>query len=540
MRRFKIILIGIGVLLMVVGCSQKVQDVEEPNNVVASKESSVTQDADQDKDSSEERPVIRLAGNDTGIPNPFRHHTRGPGMSKMQILYDSLLESGADGYIPWLAKSWTIDESGLTYSFDLVDNAIWHDGEPLTVDDVIFTFDYYKDHTPVLDNLTVNGDYIVESVEKTGDWTFDIKVNTRDNTYLSRLGGTRILPKHIWENVEDPIAYEAEGAAVGSGPYRMTHYDAVKGEYRYEAFDEYWGLKPAVEAIEWVPVSDSVLAFENEEIDLINIAPDLLERYASDDKYTVRNLPSYHSYRLMMNMDAVDALKSVEVRQALAYGINRQSLVDKIARGAAEISSMGYVPSTSSWYNPDIEAYDYNVEKSKRLLGDRVLSFKLLTGNTPAEAKLAELIQKDLEAIGVTVTIESVESKTRDQAVKKGNYELLLINSGGMGGDPDYLRSIYGNASANTAALNAATLKGYYNQEVSKLAQEQAVVKSAEKRKEMIFEMQKRIAEDVPMIMLYTNDDNFVYRQEHYDGWFARFDHSKLDHNKLSYVVREE
>ncbi|MBF4693021.1 DNA-binding protein [Fusibacter sp. Q10-2] len=524
---------------MAVGCSNKAQEVTQTDQLVASEEASTVQETDQDKESAEGRPVIRLAGSDTGIPNPFRHHTRGPGMSKMQILYDSLLESGADDYVPWLAKSWRIDESGLTYSFDLVNNAVWHDGEPLTVEDVIFTFDYYREHTPVLNNLIVNGTYIVESVEKTGDWTFDVKVNTHDNTYLSRLGGARILPKHIWQSVEDPIAYEAEDAAVGSGPYKMTYYDAVKGEYRYEAFDEYWGLKPAVEAIEWVPVSDSVLAFENEEIDLINIAPDLLARYSSDAKYTIQNLPSYHSYRLMMNMDAVDALKSVEVRKALAYGINRKSLIDKIARGAAEISSMGYVPSTSSWYNPNIEAYDYDMAKSKRLLEGKKLSFKLLTGNAPAEVKLAELIRIDLEAIGVEVTIESVESKTRDQAVKKGNYELLLINSGGMGGDPDYLRSIYGNASSNTAALNAATLKGYYNEEVSRLATAQATVKSGAERKEMIFEMQKLIAEDVPMIMLYSNDDNFVYRQEYYDGWFARFDHSKLDHNKLSYVVRE-
>jgi peptide/nickel transport system substrate-binding protein len=150
---------------------------------------------------------------------------------------------------------------------------------------------------------------------------------------------------------------------------------------------------------------------------------------------------------------------------------------------------------------------------------------------------MAELIKLDLDRIGITIEIESVESKTRDEAIKTGDYELLLVNSGGMGGDPDYLRSIYGNASANTAALNAATLKGYYNETVTQLAVEQASTLDASQRMTMIREMQSLISADVPMILLYTSQDNFVYRSADYNGWYARFDHSKLDHNKLSYVM---
>lgn len=527
------------------GCSEKVDLTSEETPVTdqVAVEASETTEALKvagTESVDNEKPVIRLQGSDTGLPNPFRHHTRGPGMSKMQLLYDSLLEIDEKGYIPWLAKSYEVNEDGTVYSFNLVENAFWHDGTPLTVADVIFTMDYYRVHPPVTDNLTVDGEFLIKSVEKTGDWSFDIEVNHADNTYLSRLGGVRILPKHIWAKVEDPIAYEGDGAVVGSGPFKMTHYDSVKGEYRYEATQDYWGLEPAVAAIEWVPVSDAVMAFENGEIDLVNMAPDLLERYRSDDTYLVRELPSYHSYRLMMNMESSEALKDKTVRKAMAYGINRQALVDKIARGAADVSSMGYVPSTSKWYNPAIESYDYDLEKAKTFLNGRSYSFKLLTGNTPSEIKLAELIQLDLEQIGIAIEIESVESKTRDQAVKSGQYQLLLINSGGMGGDPDYLRSIYGNSTANTAALSAATLKGYYNEQVTALSKEQASVMDEAVRETIIDEMQVLIAEDVPMLMLYTNHDNFVYRPAHYDGWFARMDHSKLDHNKLSYVIRNK
>jgi peptide/nickel transport system substrate-binding protein len=516
---------------LIVGCSQSTSN-SIGNVAEAIPSGNVT------TESAESTPtVIRLEGSDTGLPNPFKHLTRGPGISKMQILYDSLLEIDADGYIPWLAESYSVDSTGKVFSFKLVENALWHDGTPLTVEDVLFTFEYYQMHTPVVDNLNIDGAYIVESTVQTGTFTFDITVTKVDNTNLSRLGGVRILPKHIWENVDEPIAYDAADATVGSGTYYMTHYDPVKGEYRYEAFESYWGPAPAVDAIEWRPVSDSVLAFENGEIDLINVSADLLSRYENDDTYVVQQLPSYHAYRLMMNMEKVDALKSISVRRAMAYGIDREALVEKIARGAAAVSSMGYVPETSSWYNPDIAVYHYDETAAASLLDGQTYRFRLLTGNTASEIKMAELIKLDLDRIGITIEIESVESKTRDEAIKTGDYELLLVNSGGMGGDPDYLRSIYGNASANTAALNAATLKGYYNETVTQLAVEQASTLDASQRMTMIREMQSLISADVPMILLYTSQDNFVYRSADYNGWYARFDHSKLDHNKLSYVM---
>jgi peptide/nickel transport system substrate-binding protein len=486
-----------------------------------------------------EKPIIKLAGGDTGLPNPFRHLTRGPGTAKMQILYDSLLEIDEEGYIPWLASSYSVDETGLVYSFQLVENAVWHDGIPLTVEDIIFTFDYYKKFTAVSDSLNVEGQYIVQKVDQTGDYSFDITVVGVDNTNISRLGGVRILPKHIWENVEDPFSYEGEGATVGSGPFVMTEYEATTGVYRYEAFDQYWGWEPAVQAIEWVPVSDATLAFENKEIDLINTSADLVERYQNDSQYTVQNLPSYHSYRLMINMERSEELQDAVVRQAMAYGIDRQALIDKIARGSGVISSMGYIPINSEWYNDAINQYEYSVEKSVELLAGKTYNFKILTGNTPEEVKIAELMKLDLEKIGITLEIESVETKTRDEAVKTGDYELLLVNLGGMGGDPDYLRSIYGSLQPNSTALYSATVKGYDNETLFRLAAEQAITLDKAERKTILDEMQEIIATDVPMILLYSANDNFVYRKDYYDGWYARFDHSKLDHNKLTYVIRE-
>jgi peptide/nickel transport system substrate-binding protein len=291
-------------------------------------------------------------------------------------------------------------------------------------------------------------------------------------------------------------------------------------------------------SLQWVPVSDSVLAFENNEIDLITAAADVVSRYENNSEYTVKKVPSYHSYRLMMNMEKRTELKDVNLRKSLAYGINTKELVDKVSRGSATVSSQGYVPKNTPWYNSNIEQYDFNIEKSKTLLNGKTYKFEMLTGNTAEEVKIAELMKLSLAQTGIELIIKSVDSKVRDNTVKTGEYELLLINSGGMGGDPDYLRSIYG-VSSSTAAINQQNIIGYQNNTINELAQKQAQEPNPAKRKDMIFELQKLIADDIPMILLHGAVDNYVYRTKKYDGWMFRYDHNKTDHNKLSYLVRD-
>lgn len=482
---------------------------------------------------AEEPIVIRLAGEDVGMPNPFRHTPGGPGVSKATLLYDTLLEKDENGDIPWLAKSWEINEDGTVITFYLHENALWHDGEPLTARDVAFTFAYYKEHPPVSNSLLDGKGYIVAEAKEVDEHTVAITLTSYNNTYLSKIGSVLILPEHIWKNVDDPVTYDGVDAAVGSGPYKMEVYNPEQGAYRFIAFEQYYGLQPAVSAIEWVPVSDDVLAFENEEIDLVMPTADLVSRYKEKDEYAVEEVPAYRtSYRLMMNMEAMPELCDVNVRKAIAYAVNRQEMIDKIGRGAGMISSMGYVPAASPWYNSDIEQYEYNPEKAKALLGGKIYSFKLLTDNSSRSTKIAELIKISLAGAGIELTVESVESKARDNAMKNGEYELLLTHSGGMGGDPDYLRSIY--------AGNSKTIKGWSHERVEKLAKAQAIERDAVKRKEMIFELQKIIANEVPMVMLYSTVTYFVYQPEKYDRWMMiRYDHNqRCDFYKLSYVVR--
>ncbi len=206
MKNKKLSIIGIFVLclLFLVACNKEKKEVAKP------KENGV---------------VLRLEGGDFGYPNPFRHQNRGPGFFKMELIYDSLLEKDENGLIPWLAKEWEVSEDGKTFTFTLVDGAKWHDGKDLTAEDVAFTVEYFKKHPPVRGGLMLNGEYLIDSVSVDGN---KVIIHTVDYTpvALEKIGSMRIIPKHIWEKVDDPEKFSGEGDIVGSGPYKLVAYNS--------------------------------------------------------------------------------------------------------------------------------------------------------------------------------------------------------------------------------------------------------------------------------------------------------------------------
>lgn len=484
--------------------------------------------------------VIRLAGGDWGLPSPYLHYSRGPGGFKMYLLFDSLIEKDEEGMIPWLASEWNIENDGKDYIFTLRDNILWHDGEKLTPEDVKFTYEYYKKHPPVWNSLTVNGNYIVENVEIIDGNRIKITVDSANATYLERLGKARILPKHIWKDVEDPHKFDSEKAVIGSGPYKFISYNKEQGTYKFNAYEDYWGPKQRVKSIQWVPVSDDILAFEKGDVDTISPSADIISRYQKSDEYTIKKNKGFWGYRLILNMEKRSELKEVSLRKALAYGINRQEMVEKVARGAGIVASMGYIPKEHIWYNDKALKYAYEPEKAKKLLGEKKYAFEILTGNRGAEVKIAELIKMTLKEIGININIKSVDMKTRDMAVKNRDFEIALIGHGGWGGDPDSLREIYGTDTQEDGSPASNSLPGYYNDEITKLSQEQMKEIDNKKRKEMIFKLQELIAEDAPQIPLYNTKSYFIYKTSKYDGWMYTYDHHYPEHCKLSYLIREK
>ncbi|AGL00385.1 ABC transporter substrate-binding protein [Desulfoscipio gibsoniae] len=285
--------------------------------------------------------VIRLEGGDWGYPSPYAHYSRGPGSFKMALIFDGLLERDENGLIPWLAEKYEIIDNGKQYLFTIRDGVKWHDGKPFTAEDVQFSFEYAKKYPTVRSDFA--GDDI-EKVEVVGNNQVLVTVAERNAAMLYNLGNARMIPKHIWENVDNPKEFTAPEAVIGTGPYRLTDYNKEHGTYHFEAFGDFWGPRQRVKAIEFIPVSEPILAFEKGEIDQTGISSDVLPRFQNRPEYKIVQSPGFWGYRLLFNMGDNPVLRQKELRQAIAYAIDARELVDKVERGAAVPGSAGVLP----------------------------------------------------------------------------------------------------------------------------------------------------------------------------------------------------
>lgn len=532
MKNFKklILLVLVFSLVIFVGCSNDSKDngqseeVETPVEETETTEEK-TEEAEKPVEEEKEKVTIRLAGGNWGHPSPYRHATRGPGFYKMYLIFDSLLERGEEDSIPWLAKDWDISEDGTEYTFYLEDGVKWHDGEDFSAEDVKFTIEYFTEHPPVNNSLDNAGVNYIESVEVVDDNTIKVKTFERDNTVLDKIGSMRIIPKHIWENVEDPMTYEEEDCAIGCGPYKFDYFNGEEGAYRFVANEDYWGCEPVAEAIEFIPVSDDILAFEAGEIDLIGIGPDLIPQFEGRDGIKIIDDPAVWGYVIYMNMEKAPELQNKDVRHAIAYGINQEEIIEKVQRGAGKPASAGYLPVDHKDYNPNVKKYEYNPEKARELLNGETYDLELVISDSQKEVKIAELLKIYMDDIGINLTVRSMDGQSRDGLVKDKEYQMALNGFGGWARDPDSLRTRY----------SSKNLPGYSNEEIDKLAQEQLVC-PIEERAAIIDELQLLISEEIPTLPLINTSSYTVYNANKYDGWKHVYNHHEVTHNKISFV----
>ena len=527
MKKLIVLLLAMAMLFSVAACG-KTNDIPQNDNVQsgttqAPGTDSVEADAPEDK----EPVIINLAGGDYGYPSPYLHYSRGPGIYKMELVFDSLLEYGEDGIIPWLAESYDVSDDGLTYTFVVRDGVKWHDGTDLTMDDILFSYEYQIEHPPVsgINVISADNRSLIEDMTIDGN-KFIVTVTQKNAIMLENIGKVRIIPKHIWENVEDPNTFTDEACGIGCGPYVISAYDKEQGAYKFVAFEDYWGHNQTVDVINFIPVSDGLMAFDNGEIDLTGVSPDVMSKYENSDEYKLIYNPGFWGYKLAFNMESAPALQDINVRKAIACAINREELIEKIARGAATMPGEGYIPTQSIWYDDTVENYKFDPEAAKEYLDGKTYDFVLTVSSSDAEVRMAELMKLSLAEVGINLTVESVDSKTRDTMYRNKEYELIINGYGGWGRDPDLLRSQYANGA----------IPGYNNEKINELCAAQILETDVEKRHEIIDELQHLIAEDVPQLPLYNTTGVSVYRPSTYDGWTYRFDHHETTHPKISYV----
>jgi len=301
----------------------------------------------------------------------------------LKLVYDPLVRLTPEGKpIPWLAEEVKVIDP-TTVEVKLRGNLRFHDGKPLTADDVVFTYKYYiKNEFAYFRPYWRN----VEDVVKVDDLTVRFKLKTPDATFMTNsLYMIPILPRHVWENVDPKAVTEEqlkELLKVGSGPFKNPVW--VRKEYiAVEVAPEHFAYKGVrIGDFEVPPVKVSKIVIRiygdldgvvsgliRREIDAtaVSILPghvDVLAKYDYVKIIKARNFALNADLMFNVRRSPFDIK---EVRQALLYAIPYDYIVNVILKGYGE---KGYIiaPVNGFWHNPDVKAYEYNLEKARELL----------------------------------------------------------------------------------------------------------------------------------------------------------------------------
>ena len=346
----------------------------------------------------------------------------------MTFVYDTLTWKDDSGIIPMLGASWEASPDGTQYTFHLVDIAVWHDGTPLTVDDVVFSYTYYATHPYVW----MSSDVVKSATAGTqGAISFTL-VRPAANFLEEIAGIIPIIPKHVWESVSDPTKYTGTGASVGSGPYVMSEHDATAGAYRLTAFDQYWKGQPLVKELQQITTTkqSQLEIVENGDADLSQgTDASVVDLIFRDPDLKVEMTAPLSVVRLAVNT-LQPPLDQKVVRQAMMYALNRAEIAETMTMAPGFITGVGIVPPDTPWFNPAIMEYPYDPNKAKALLGGQTYAIDLLAD--PAD-RHPDLMKPMLEAVGITLNVQQVDTATRLQLLSDGKFQLALTSHIGIG-----------------------------------------------------------------------------------------------------------
>ena len=505
--------------------------------------------------SSTGRPTLRLQQGALGFPSPFASNG-GPGYNQMSLLYDTLLwKDGSGELLPWLARSYRSSDDHLTHTFELRDGLAWSDGRPLTAQDVAFTFEYYKKLETLPPPVIIQPPQGIERVTANGRGV-EIVLAKPSVTFPEQVAGALpIVPQHVWSGIEDPTEALDKKLLVGSGAYSLESYAGDGDPLLYTARDDYHLGTPFVKRIEWNAVEDGFAGMLSGAIDATSgsgLRPDTLAPFARNPAFGMITQQAATTTCLYWNLTKGGALDDPAFRRACALGIDRKDLVTRLAGGSGQPGNPGFLGPDNPFFTA-VPQHDFDPAGANRLLdgagyapgpdglrqapGGAALSCELLASTEAAP--LTELLRNALRPIGVELRPKLVTIGPQLFGTKLiGGFDMALLpypgpSPSGPNGDPDVLRQLF--ASSSPPSLTGAS--GYANERFDDLAEKQRATFDRAERQAMVAEMQKILAEDLPVLSLFYPETVLLFRKSVLDQWYFTPGQFPTSENNKQYFI---
>lgn len=415
---------------------------------------------------------------------------------------------------PMLATEWTPNDDGSVWTFKLREGVTWHEGTPFTSADVVATLDRLApgNLAAYIDpgSATAVDDLTVEVTLKAPDGQFPYQVSLWN-------------PQSVITPADFAAGTTLDQRPTGTGPFKLESFDVATGA-KFVRNDSWWGGTPNLDALEFIFSDDiqtqitGVLGGQADAIVLFAVQGG--DALLNSDEVTVESIPGASHRQLWMNTRE-GTFTNKALRQAIAYGINRQELIDVILKGRGVIGNDHPIAPAYEFFDPSLAQREQDIDKAKALMAEAGLADGLdITLHVPdliEIPQLAELMQTQLKEIGVNITlnVESTDTfydrwcKVYDSPTEPagcdGGEEFGIVDYGNRGTPDVYLVKAYATGEWNSAH--------YISEEFRAAVAEYQAALDLDGRKAAVKKIQAIANEDVPYVIPYFYDSLFAYKK---------------------------
>jgi len=456
------------------------------------------------------------------------------------LVYDQLWVMGPPpNYdpLPWLATHWETKDYK-TWRFYLQKNVKFHDGTPLTAEDVAFTlWNLPRDPQWAFPSNDIGAKTDIKVIDQ---YTVEFTMSHAWPGKYPPVDWMPILPKHIWKDAGRKIANFTDEKAIGSGPFKLKQFKSSEFVWMVKN-EDYWGEKPHVDEVVFKGYgSDDAmkLAMKKGEIEFTGASgttPMAVKSYKKDKNINTAISPGIALMWLTFNLHKETAIREKAVRKAFLHGINRERIYKMVYLGYVQPSDSFIYPELPE-YNPNLPKYEYNPELAKKILTDAgftdsdgdgvrndpktgqniVLDF-MVPSEWADEVKMVKLIKEQVKEIGIEINAKILDLDTYYEFVYMPTEDKfdIAISSEEPGPNNSWMWEFVRSPESGGLGWNQSD---YASKEMDETTIKYLTETDLEKRKEYVFKMQEIMAEDLPCAVLVRPDFIGPYRTDKFEG----------------------
>ena len=445
---------------------------------------------------------------------------QGPmmGVFNNLVMYDQHVpQSGLQSIVPDLASEWSWDEAGTSLTFKLRQGVKWHDGKSFTSRDVVCTWETLLGKAA--ETLRVNPRkawyHNLDSIVANGDFAVTFKLKRPQPAFIALIasGFSAVYPCHV------PVV-EMRRRPIGTGPFKFVEFKPNES-IKVVRNPDYWKKgRPYLDGIDYRIIknqSTGALAFVSGTVDMTSFyyfqVPMLEDIKSQAPKATCQLMASNVQRNVLINRDALP-FNDPNMRRAVALTLDRQAFIDTLTQGKGTIGGALLAPPEGIWGMPPdlmrkLPGYDPDIARNRaeaRALMEKAgygaanrLKLKVSTRNISVYRDPAVILIDQLKKIYIDAELEPVDTTAWFPKIRRRDYSIGANLSGNGIDDPD--QSFYELYSCDSENNN----DGYCNRDIEKLFDRQSREADQDRRKQTVWEIERRLAEDVARPVLYHN-----------------------------------